>query len=225
MATHVTKTEIAVQEVRERIRSGAIRRGERLVVGDLTSILDMSPTPIREALRLLQADGLVEYRPHHGIVVAEVSYALTEETYKLRASLEPMAAEMAVEKMTPARVKELERLHEALTNAVHGRTTTISNYNRQWHTVLYEGSESPILLDFIRRLWEAFPWRTAWAMPGRAEETAEEHNAIMEAMRAGDGPLTSERLKDHILKGRGALLAQMRFDSLASERDSPTPTP
>ncbi len=73
LVDHKTKTELALQVLRDRIRTGELEPGQRLRLNDLTAELGMSPTPIREALRLLQADGLVDYRPHQGIVVAELS--------------------------------------------------------------------------------------------------------------------------------------------------------
>ena len=87
-ATHRTKTELALQILRDRIRTGALEPGRRLRLNLLTAELGMSPTPIREALRLLQADGLVTYRPHQGIVVAELSEPQTAEVIRLRCLLE-----------------------------------------------------------------------------------------------------------------------------------------
>lgn len=68
---HLTKTELALELLRERIHSGELAPGQRLELEELTQLLGMSATPIREALRLLQADRLVNYHPHHGVVVTE----------------------------------------------------------------------------------------------------------------------------------------------------------
>ena len=75
--------------------------------------------------------------------------------------------------------------------------------------MLYEGAQSPILTDFIRRLWDAFPWRTAWSVPGRATASLNEHEAVMEAIRARDATLTASRLREHILSGKNTLLSQI----------------
>src|SRR5262249_37791413 len=159
--------------LRDGIRTGSLRPGQRLRVADLTRELGMSPTPIREALRLLQADGLVDYRSHHGIVVAELSADATAEVYRLRAVLEPLAVELAVPRLSDADVDELERLHE------RHATSPSSERNRAWHWRIYEASGSNLLNDFIRRLWEAFPWRMSGALPGRAKLSQEEHTAVM----------------------------------------------
>jgi DNA-binding GntR family transcriptional regulator len=207
---HLTKTEVALEALRERIRSGRLRPGERLRVDELTRELEMSPTPIREALRLLQADRLIDYRPHHGIVVAELSTETTAQVYGLRAVLEPLAVELAVPQLTDDKVQELERLHERHAGARVKRATAVSEANRAWHWAIYEASDWSILSDFVRQLWEAFPWRTMWALPGRMPLSLEQHDAIMEAIRVRDAALAAERMRVHITSGCETLLEHLR---------------
>jgi DNA-binding GntR family transcriptional regulator len=204
---HLTKTELALELLRERIRSGELVPGQRLALEELTQSLGMSATPIREALRLLQADHLVDYRPHHGVVVKELSPEATVEIYRIRSVLEPLAAELAVDSLPADRLAELEKLHEALRAAVSaGRGKRIAEINADWHWALYESAHSTYLSDFIRRLWGGFPWRTMWALPGRAEQSLREHEAMMAAIRAGDGAEASTRLRDHIVSGAETLV-------------------
>lgn len=203
---HVTKTELALELLRDRIRSGELAPGQRLAIDDLTRLLGMSATPIREALRLLQADRLVDYRPHHGVVVTETPPEVTAEIYRLRAVLEPLAAELAVQNLSPEQLRELERLHTELQTAVRsGRGKRIADRNAAWHWALYESANSVYLNDFIRRLWEGFPWRTMWALPGHAELSLKEHEAMMEAIRAGDGGGVADLMRRHILSGEETL--------------------
>jgi DNA-binding GntR family transcriptional regulator len=215
---HQTKTELALQALRERIRSGQLRPGERLRVDELTRELGMSPTPIREALRLLQADRLVDYRPHHGIVVAEVSADATAEVYHLRAVLEPLAVELAVPRLTDDAIDDLERLHERHASAGSSqRRGATADPNWAWHWAIYDASGWPILADLIRQLWEAFPWRTMWALPGRMSLSLEEHEAVMAAIRGRDALVAAERMRDHVTSGRETLLAHLRKELAAEE--------
>ena len=139
LVDHKTKTELALQVLRDRIRTGQFEPGQRLRLKDLTADLGMSPTPIREALRLLQADGFVDYRPHQGIVVAELSLSEVDGVLRLRRLLEPFAVELAVPALTRAQSRELERLHARLLAAVaSGRGTAVSEYNAAWHWAIYE---------------------------------------------------------------------------------------
>jgi DNA-binding GntR family transcriptional regulator len=171
----------------------------------------MSQTPIREALRVLQADGLVDYRAHQAIVITEPSPEAAEEVYRLRSVLEPLAAELAVPRLGYHELMELERLHQQLGNAVGtGRGAAIAQRNRAWHSAIYEQSGSPLLNDFIRRLWDAFPWRTMWAIPQRAEMSFGQHDVMMEAIRAGDAAAAAELMREHVVSGRDTLLAQLR---------------
>ena len=204
---HLTKTELALELLRERIRSGELAPGQRLALEELTQSLGMSATPIREALRLLQADHLIDYRPHHGVIVKESSPDATVEIYRIRSVLEPLAAELALQSLSEERLAELERLHDALRTAVSsGRGKRIAEVNAAWHWALYESAHSRYLNDFIRRLWEGFPWRTMWALPGRAEQSLLEHEAMMEAIRAGDGDEVSARMRSHIVSGAETLV-------------------
>jgi DNA-binding GntR family transcriptional regulator len=207
---HLTKTEVALESLRERIRSGQLRPGERLRVDELTRELGMSPTPIREALRLLQADRLIDYRAHHGIVVCELSAETTEEVYGLRALLEPLAVELALTHLTDEDMQELERLHERHRSGRAKRAIAVSEANRAWHWAIYESSDWPILTDIIRQLWEVFPWRTMWALPGRRPLSLEQHEQIMEAIRARDADLAAERMRVHITSGCETLLEHLR---------------
>ena len=207
---HLTKTELALELLRERIRSGELAPGQRLALEELTHLLGMSATPIREALRLLQADRLVDYRPHHGVVVTEPSNEVTREIYRIRSLLEPLATELAVADLTEDRLAELERLHSALRAAVSsGRGKRIAEANASWHWTLYESASPTYLNDFIRRLWEGFAWRTMWAIPGRAEQSLREHESMMEAIRARDPAEAAARMREHIESGVETLLSSL----------------
>jgi DNA-binding GntR family transcriptional regulator len=217
---HRTKTELALQVLRQQIRTGELEPGQRLRLNRLTRELGMSPTPIREALRLLQADGLVQYHPHQGIVVAESSPEETADIVRLRCLLEPLAIELVVPLLTSDQLRVLEDLHQKLLAAVdasHG--SAISTSNASWHWAIYDACGSVHLRKFIRRLWDVYPWRTMWALAGRAEESAREHERIMEAIALGDAQLAADRLRDHIVGGQQSLLNRLESERSVSARE------
>ncbi len=214
---HLTKTEIALQTLRERIASGDLAAGSRVRVEELANELEMSPTPVREALRLLQADGLVDYRAHYGIVVAEPAAEQIRELFRLRSVLEPLAIELAVPRLQPSALAALERAHEQQVEAVRSnKGRAIAKSNADWHWILYDAAGSPLLSDFIRRLWQAFPWRTMWALRGRAELSLRQHAAMTRAIRKGDAERAARLLREHIVSGEKTMLTQ--YDE---ERPSP----
>lgn len=220
---HRTKSELALQVLREQLRTGQLEPGRRLRLNELTRELGMSPTPIREALRLLQADGLVVYRPHQGIVVAEFSPEETVEVVRLRCLLEPLALELTLESLGAVQRKALERLHAKLLVAVaSGHGSAITTSNASWHWAIYEGCGSGHLKEFIRRLWDAYPWRTMWILPGRAEESAREHEAVMEAIGVGDAQLAADRLREHIASSQQSLLARLEREQSSAEAAAAT---
>ena len=217
---HRTKAELALQVLRQQIRTGELEPGRRLRLNDLTRELGMSPTPIREALRLLQADGLVHYHPHQGIVVAELSSEETEDVVRLRCLLEPLAVELAVPSLTPEQLRVLEDLHQKLLAAVDARRgSEISASNASWHWAMYDACGSLHLRKFIRRLWDVYPWRTMWALPGRAEESAREHQRIMGAIAVGDAQVAAHRLREHILSSHQSLLNRLESERSGSTRE------
>jgi DNA-binding GntR family transcriptional regulator len=204
---HRTKTEIALHTLRERIRAGDLAPGQRLRLTALRDELGMSPTPIREALRLLQADGLVTHEPHQGITVAGLSLEMISELSLLRCTLESLATELGVAKLTKRGQKDLTRTHEKLLRAVEsGRGAVINELNSTWHWEIYAAAESTQLAEFIRRLWDRYPWRTMWVLPRRAQKSIQEHAAVMDAILAGDAPEAALRMRAHILSGEESLL-------------------
>jgi DNA-binding GntR family transcriptional regulator len=219
----MTKAEYAARTLRARIRSGHLAPGERLAVERLKLEFGMSPTPIREALRVLQTDGLVEYRPHHGIFVAALSADDVEEIFRLRAALESMAVERAVRHIDPATLAALDEIHARLVEA-SGRDAPdeVAELNSRWHWTLYGAARSPRLEDYVERLWEAFPWRVFSAIPGATADTVAEHSAIQEAVREGKGRQAAKLLSAHIVRGRQTLLDRLReLDEARGREEEP----
>jgi DNA-binding GntR family transcriptional regulator len=198
---HLTKTEAALRSIRSRIHSGELPPGTHLQVMALAEELDMSHTPVREALRVLSADGLVEFRSHRGAVVAETGMRL-EQVWRLRALLEPEAVRLAAPRLGEAQLRRLEELHAGLLASSGLQRST---QNQTWHFAIYDECDSPILLSFIKRLWDLVPWRTVWMLPGRGDASTQEHEAVMAGLRRGDGDVAAEAMRAHILSALDAV--------------------
>ena len=207
----VTKTEAAFHLLRAGIEDGRFRPGERLSLPRLLEELDMSPTPIREALRLLQAEGLVEHKPHRGVVVASYPPEKAEEIYRLRVVLEPLATQLAVERATPVRIARIRALHHELSRAVGEAEsrTDAATLNAEWHRTIYGGSESRYLQEFISRLWTAIPVRAIW-LTSRSGQSCRQHAAITEAIARRDAAAAAELMREHILFGAVSTTEHLR---------------
>lgn len=204
-----TKTELATQTLRSRIRLGELEPGEPLRIDVLTRELGMSSTPVREALRLLQADGLVDYHPHRGTTVAaSKDDQSVDEVYRLRMILEPYATKAAVGLMTDEELAKLEQTHQSLVRVATAQRLSrrrLSEHNVAWHWMIYRASRMPILAELIERLWDAFPWRTVWVLPETITWSVEDHEAIMAAVRQRDGNAAAEGMRAHIGRGHTML--------------------
>lgn len=195
----LTKAGYAAHQLREQILSGTLTPGERLRVEQLTQDLSMSPTPIREALRVLQAEGLITQRPHHGMVVANPSADDFQEICGLRVMLEPLAVERAVPRMDQPTLTKLDEIHKQLVAAAERDDARETMWlNREWHWLIYRTAGSPRLEDLIQRLWNALPWGLVGTIPGRIQRSAAEHVTIHEAIRQGDTRAAAAHMRKHI---------------------------
>lgn len=198
-AVSMTKTQAAFHRIRAAVEEGRLKPGDRLKAATFQEELGMSPTPIREALRLLQAQGLVEHRPHHGMVVAEYPVEQTEEVYRLRLVLEPMATGLAAERATAGQLEEIRRLLDDLREAVRAGDARVdaAELNAAWHRAVYEAAGSRYLEEFIARLWGVLPLEAIW-LASRSEASIEEHERITAAVEGRDASKAADLVREHI---------------------------
>ena len=209
-ARSVTKTEAAFRALRRAIEDGRYHPGEHLRVQRLVDDLQMSPTPIREALRMLQSEGLVVHHAHRGTAVAEYSPEDAAEVYALRLVLEPMAARLAAERVTDEQLVELRRLHTELGNAIaDSHHSSAAELNVLWHRAVYNACASRYLREFISRLWQALPGRAIW-LTSRASMSLEQHERVTVALERRDPDAAFACMREHIALGATSTVAHMR---------------
>lgn len=193
-----TKTEAAYREIRTAIEAGRLPAGARLLTAELEENLGMSPTPIREALRLLERDGLVEHRPHRGTVVANFDDAHTTSNFRIRLALEPLATEMATEVATDEELLAIRRLHEEFCQAVEREPAGQQppELNARWHMQVYRASHSPQIIEFIDKLWRVMGMTRYFSIHG--ERSIHEHQAVVDAMLARQAATAGRLMRDHL---------------------------
>jgi DNA-binding GntR family transcriptional regulator len=191
-----SKSDFVTAALREYIITGELEAGTPLRQRDLAEQFGVSPTPVREALRRLEAEGLVDYDLHRGATVIEASMGATEENYEIRAVLESLAARLAAGRITAEALDRLRVLHERLL-AAGPRDAAATELNRQFHFQIYEASASPMLLALLRLLWGSFPRGPQMARP--IAESVEEHAQILAALQRGDAPAAERLTREHIL--------------------------
>jgi DNA-binding GntR family transcriptional regulator len=194
----LTKTETAYREIRTSIEAGDLPPGSRLLTVELEQTLGMSPTPIREALRLLQRDGLVEHRPHRGTVVADFAGAHTASNSLIRLALEPLATELATVEATKEELAKIQSLHTQFRTAVEREPAGLRppELNAQWHLQVYRTSHSPTLIEFIEKLWRVMGMTRYFSIHG--ERSVTEHQAVVDAMVARDATEAGRLMREHL---------------------------
>lgn len=201
-----TKAEAAYVALRDAIRTARLAPGQRLILQDLAADLGMSLTPVREALRMLATQGMVEQRTHIGTVVAQFTRERAEDVYRLRLVLEPLAAGMAAEAATGQDLGEIRMRLQTLKRALDANElSSIPELNSAFHRRIYQAADSVYLLDFIDRLWNGVPFQ-AISLTSRAHQSHTEHGAILEALTRRDGPEVERLMREHILAGRTATI-------------------
>lgn len=208
MTAYRSKTTVALEAIRERILNGEVGRGERFDVRTLAAELGMSITPVREALRILQTDGLVAYDEHRAISAMTLSLEDARELYVLRSMLESYATELAGQRWTEDHQAKAVELHACMVEAAdQNQIEAASRANRDWHFHIYRAAGTRFIEPMITRLWDQYAWNTIWSVPHRLTESVHDHELILEALQANDPVLAAERMRDHIGGGAEAVKA------------------
>ncbi|MFZ5645705.1 MAG: GntR family transcriptional regulator [Bacillota bacterium] len=189
------------EKLREAILMGHLKPGARLVERKIAEQLNVSRTPVREAIRVLELEGLVSHLPRVGVVVAEIEEKEVIETYRIRAVLEGLAARLAAERRDRAII---DRLGSCLLTMEHcaqqGSIDRLEKAHREFNDLIYRAADSPRLYSMLTSLTESVYRyvRIGYSLPGRIEEAAGEHRRLFEALRAGNAHLSEQIAREHI---------------------------
>jgi DNA-binding GntR family transcriptional regulator len=219
---HRTLAEKAYVSMHDAIVRGDLQPGERLPIEELAEVFEMSPMPIREALRRLDAAGLVENVPHRGARVTELSLADLRDVYEARLALEPIAVEKAAERFSD---EDAERGRERLDtlNAFGDRSSPDAwAAHTGFHFALYEAAGSPWMLRLIRPLWESSErYRLAAPALRKLSMRRSEHERILEACVERRPGVARAELHNHLSRTANTVAGSMGGDDLFK----PVPVP
>ncbi|GGO22046.1 transcriptional regulator [Micromonospora parathelypteridis] len=193
--------------LRDDIISGELEAGAPLVVTTVATRLGVSRTPVREALRLLTRDGLVESSERQLRVAGRSAQALFD-IYEVRIPLEAAAARGAAERHTSFDRMQLIRLHEILRDVPPDDVAALNAANRKFHEAIWAATHNSALIDFLKRLdlyLRRYP-ATALHHAGRYQDSRDEHEALLEAILARDVEVAGERANVHFSAARDVRL-------------------
>lgn len=189
--------EAAYSKLLSAIRAGHFAPGDRLRETDVAERLNLSRTPVREALRRLEADGIVEHRPRLGAVIRALSHSELVELYEMRIVLERTAAEMAAKHAAPAEVTALRDINAALSTC---RPAQAAALNQDFHRAIYLATRNRFLRDSARALNNALMLMgpTTLDDPARIAQVCDQHAAILDAIAAGDARAAGDAAELHL---------------------------
>lgn len=207
--------DVVFETLRDAIITQVLKPGERLMEIQLADEMGVSRTPVREAIRKLELEGLVVMVPRKGAYVAGVSMKDIHEVYEVRAALEMLAVTLAAERITDEELDALERQvlreSEAEENSDENALDNIIYIDSTFHDIIYQAAHNQRLVQFVNILQEQLQRFRAASLsrPGRSKTALDEHKQIVEALAERNGELASRLAKEHIENAENAMISGM----------------
>jgi DNA-binding GntR family transcriptional regulator len=198
-----------VEHLRNLIVEAVLPPGTKLNERELCETLGISRTPLREALKVLAAEGLVEIEPNRGASVSKLSEVEIWETFELMSGLEAMSGELACARITPPEIAEIKALHYTML-ACKARDDLPGYYSRNQaiHSKIIEAGRNSVLTQTymaMNRRLHALRFRSNFDLD-KWDRAAHDHDEMIEALEARDGRRLAEILRRHLLEKRDAVL-------------------
>lgn len=211
--------DIVFDALKEAILTGRLKPGERLMEVQLAEEMGVSRTPVREAIRKLELEGLVVMVPRKGAYVSDLSLKDAAEVFEIRSSLEGLAAALAAERITDEEIKALDKvICDIIEAREKGDTETIIKKDMEFHQILFNASRNKRLAQIINNLKEQIDrFRIqSFTNPVRSQSVLSEHKAILSAIKQGDAENAEKLAKAHIYEVEynvmNLLRKQMHFE-------------
>lgn len=225
-ANHKTKQEFVYQTLREAIMRCELEPGEKLGIQDIARQLVVSPIPVREALRLLYSEGLVEHSPHVGSTVARISRDSVVETFTVKEGLEVVSARIATQKSTSEDLSMLSDLLGEMDNILQsGDYERWANLNTRFHMAVADISAMPMLREMTRKVLDQWDRIRSYffreVLVHRLFKSQEEHRSVVQAINKRDCEQVERLVKAH---NQDALEDYLKHMSESTEEDLTTET-
>lgn len=193
--------DVVFENLRTAILDGNLKAGQRLMEVQLAEQLGVSRTPIREAIRKLELEGLVVMLPRKGAYVANMSFKDLIDVLEVRASLEGLAGSLAAERRRDEDIEELEKLSKEFEQCVREADVEgVLKKDVEFHEKIFSMANNKKLFQLITSLWEqVHRFRVTYVSNYEASlSLVEEHNRILQAIKNGDSDLTKKYATEHI---------------------------
>ncbi|MFC3995619.1 GntR family transcriptional regulator [Nocardiopsis sediminis] len=200
-----SKADYVHATLRQEILNGALPPGSPIGQEDIATRLGVSITPVREALRRLESDGLISYRAHHGATVSELGADAAEELYLLRAAVEGLTARLAASRITEQQLDGLRVIHERMLAAdPHTDGRALAEDSRLFHQTVAEIGGPAFLAAHVASIRQNNPVPLSvslWNDPGNAQGFLDAHDRLLRALAERDAAAAERIMADHISTG------------------------
>lgn len=220
-----TLTDWAIEEVRRRIVLGELPHGERLPLEELATELGISRVPLREAVRSLEAEGLITTTPHRGAVTTVLNLRDAEDAYALLEAAEMLAVGRATQASNDESLARMEKALAAMHSHIHDGRLNVDSLeaHREFHFAFFDLVGEGVLLRHLRIFWNMCERYVMASMPDerRAERAYEEHALLVQYVREGEVDAAQEHLRHHLRSSlqaiRSKLVEQVDSEQAASQ--------
>jgi DNA-binding GntR family transcriptional regulator len=226
-ARRQTTQALVLEEIHHRILEGHLKPGDRIVLDALSAELGVSPTPVREAMYALVAEGTVSLDPYRGFSIAELTPEEAEDLYETRAVLEALAARLAVPLFTDLLQQRLCQTVEAMAQAeADGNVAAYVRWDRTFHQTLYCASDRPVLQRQLTALMNRsvryqYYQIERFGLPGVMQTSQRMHRRILDACERGDSRLVEELVREHISLSKSRVLRSLGAPAETATRVAP----
>lgn len=198
------------QRILDDIRAGSLNPGDRITETDIAERLGISRTPVREALRQLESDGLISHTPRTGSTIRQLDYSEVSELYEMRAVLESTAARFAARAASDVEVDELLSIHQAM--CATSTTSDLDALNQQFHRCLLDAARNRFLLSAAHSIEKTLLilGPSTFNESARPAQSNQEHEQILGAISARHPADAEQAMRKHIESAHRARLRQLR---------------
>lgn len=205
-------TAIIFERVREDILNGKYSNGDKIVEAKLAEELGVSRTPVREALKQLELDGLVESLPNRGVVVKGITDQDIVDIYTIRLATEAIAARWAVERMDDSEIEQLKEIYDLMEFYTFKEDVEKTfELNTKFHETMYRGTKSRYLEHVLKdfQLFIKSTRNESLKSEGRIDNALEEHKRILDAFMRRDADSAVDALVNHIINSKNNVSSLM----------------
>jgi len=217
----------AAKRIRDMIRKGTLKKGDRILEEPMCKAMGVSRTPLREALRILNSEGLIELIPNKGAYVAQPSIEDIEKMFFVMSILEGTCARLCAEKMDERGLERLDDLYRKLEE--HCQAEDREKYmavNHSFHSLVQERAGNKVLSEVINGLRQKillYRYRQIY-QPGRLQESMQEHRDLQKALRERNPEAAERFMKEHLMRQFIALKSVYAGPSNSSVIETPRKT-